>query len=118
MSDPIDEIVSLDKVIHEPARLALMTALTSCRSADFVFLQRLTGLTQGNLSVHLTKLEAAGFVQIDKSFEGRRPKTSVAATAAGRAAITAHWDRLETLRDRAEKTLGGSGMRPGRKARS
>ena len=67
MSEGNDELV-LDRLIHEPARLAILTVLSSVRAADFVFLQHTTGLTQGNLSSHLTKLEEAGLVRIEKSF--------------------------------------------------
>ena len=80
MSKGSDELV-LDRLIHEPARLAILTVLSSVRAADFVFLQRMTGLTQGNLSSHLTKLEEAGLIRIEKSFVGKRPNTSASLTA-------------------------------------
>ena len=70
----------LDRLIHEPARLAILTVLSSVEDADFTFLQRTTGLTKGNLSSHLTKLETAGLVQINKTFVGKRPNTKVALT--------------------------------------
>lgn len=66
MSEIFEEIVGLDKIIHEPARLAILTALSSCISADFTFLQNLTGLTQGNLSGHLIRLEEAKLIEIEK----------------------------------------------------
>jgi len=77
VSDGSDELV-LDRLIHEPARLAILTVLSSVRAADFVFLQRTTGLTQGNLSSHLTKLEDAGLVRIEKCFVGQAPQISIA----------------------------------------
>ena len=61
MLQPEEDLV-LDRLIHEPGRLAILTVLSSVRDADFVFLQRATGLTKGNLSSHLTKLEDAGLV--------------------------------------------------------
>ncbi|MEA2704976.1 MAG: hypothetical protein QOD63_2921, partial [Actinomycetota bacterium] len=67
MSERNDELV-LDRLIHEPGRLAILTVLSSVKDADFVFLQRTTGLTKGNLSSHLTKLEDAGLVRIEKRF--------------------------------------------------
>ena len=87
--------------MHEPARLAILTALSACRSAQFRYLLSLTGLTQGNLSVHLTKLEEKGFVDIEKRFDGRYPSTEVRLTDAGRRAITEHWRQLDALRSAA-----------------
>ncbi len=97
MSAGNDDLV-LDRLIHEPARLAILTVLSSVRAADFVFLQRATGLTQGNLSSHLAKLDDAGLVTIEKSFVGKRPNTSVSLTAAGRERTAAHWERLDRLK--------------------
>ena len=97
MSEGSDELV-LDRLIHEPARLAILTVLSSVRAADFVFLQRTTGLTQGNLSSHLTKLEVAGLVRIEKTFVGKRPNTSVSLTPVGRERTAAHWEQLERLK--------------------
>ena len=93
-----DEGIELDRLIHEPGRLAILTVLSSVRSADFVFLGRTTRMTNGNLSSHLTKLEAAGLVEITKAFVGRKPNTSVALTPLGRSRIAEHWERLERLR--------------------
>ncbi|MGI8913729.1 MAG: transcriptional regulator [Chloroflexota bacterium] len=98
MSAPFEELAGLDRLVHEPARLALLTALVTCTRADFLFLQRLTGLTKGNLSSHLLKLEEAGLVRIDKEFRGKIPVTLVALTAEGRAGIEQHWRQLERLR--------------------
>jgi DNA-binding MarR family transcriptional regulator len=103
MRQPFEAIAGLDKLIHEPARLAILTALSSCDSADFLFLQRLTGLTKGNLSAHLGKLEDAGLVRIDKQFLGKVPNTVVSLTSAGREAIEWHWQQLESLRNGAQQ---------------
>ena len=62
MKPPFKSLAELDRMIHDPSRLAILTALSSCRSADFLYLQRLTGLSKGNLSSHLAKLEDAGLV--------------------------------------------------------
>jgi DNA-binding MarR family transcriptional regulator len=102
MAEPFEELAGLDRLIHEPARLAIMTALSASNGADFLFLQRLTGLTKGNLSSHLSKLEGAGLVKIRKSFIGKTPNTFVSLTKAGRAAIEEHWERLERLRNGAK----------------
>jgi DNA-binding transcriptional ArsR family regulator len=61
MANLPQQINELDRLVHEPARLAILTVLSSCHEADFVFLQRATGLTNGNLSAHLSKLEDASF---------------------------------------------------------
>ncbi|MDP9457864.1 MAG: ArsR family transcriptional regulator [Actinobacteria bacterium] len=96
---PFEELAGLDRLIHEPARLAIMTALSASAGTDFLFLQRLTGLTKGNLSSHLSKLEGAGLVRVKKRFVGKRPNTTVSLTEEGRAAIDEHWRRLEKLRE-------------------
>jgi DNA-binding MarR family transcriptional regulator len=88
----------LDPLIHAPARLAIMTLLSSVDAADFVFLARTTGLTNGNLSSHLAKLEDAGLVRIEKRFVHRKPNTNVELTAAGRARIATHWGQLDRLK--------------------
>ena len=98
MTTPFEELVGLDKLVHEPARLAIMTALAACKSADYLFLQRLTGLTGGNLSSHLSKLEEGGLIQIEKRFVDKRPNTQVQITDKGRIAIERHWIQLENLR--------------------
>jgi DNA-binding transcriptional ArsR family regulator len=92
----------LDRLIHEPARLAIMTVLSAVKAADFVFLQRATGLTKGNLSSHLTRLEEAGLVKIKKTFVNKRPNTNVELTRLGKERVTAHWARLEQLKSLAE----------------
>ncbi len=92
----------VDRLVHEPGRLAILTLLSSVNDADFVFLQRTTGLTKGNLSSHLSKLEEAGLVTIEKRFVRRKPKTTVALTATGRRRITHHWEQLERLRSLSE----------------
>jgi DNA-binding transcriptional ArsR family regulator len=94
---PFAEIAELDKLVHEPARLAILTALAACSSADFLFRQRLTGLTKGNLSAHLSKLDEAGLVQIQKRFIGKVPNTQVSLTRAGRDSVERHWRQLESL---------------------
>jgi DNA-binding MarR family transcriptional regulator len=95
---PFDELAALDKTIHEPARLAILTALSACRSAQFRYLYALIGLTQGNLSMHLAKLEQEGLIEIEKFFSGKYSSTSVSLTDAGRKAIARHWKQLENLK--------------------
>jgi DNA-binding transcriptional ArsR family regulator len=92
------DALELDRLIHEPARLAILTVLSSVRSADFVFLQRTTGLTKGNLSSHLTKLEEGGLVVIEKTFVLKKPHTRAALTTEGVTRVAEHWERLERLK--------------------
>lgn len=104
---PFEELANLDKLVHEPARLAILTALDACQSADFLFLRRLTGLSKGNLSAHLAKLEEAGLVEVEKRFVGKRPNTLLRITPQGHAAISRHWQQLDSLRSNLQ------GLRPG-----
>jgi len=92
-----DELV-LDKLVHEPGRLAILTVLSSVNDADFLFLQRTTGLTKGNLSSHLTKLDDAGLVTIEKRFVLKKPNTRVALTPSGKRRVADHWERLDRLK--------------------
>ncbi|MEO6503401.1 MAG: transcriptional regulator [Jatrophihabitantaceae bacterium] len=106
MSKP-DGDLNLDRLIHEPSRLAILTVLSSVEAADFVFLQRATQLTNGNLSSHLTKLEQAGLVAIEKRFLERRPNTSIALTTLGRQRIARHWQQLDQLKRLSETKPSG-----------
>ena len=94
-----DAPTDLDRLIHEPARLVLMTHLYIVDEADFVYLSTQTGLTAGNISSHMTRLEDAGYVHITKTIDGARPRTVYALTAAGRAAFDIYRDRVEALLD-------------------
>ncbi len=80
-------VPSIDKLIHEPARLAIMANLYVVESADFMYLMRRTDLTFGNLSSHLSKLETAGYVTVEKTFKGKKPHTTIHLTGAGRTAF-------------------------------
>jgi len=103
-------VSSLNPVIHQPTRLRIMSALVTLDEGDqvdFSFLQDLLGLTPGNLSVHLRRLEEAGYVAVEKTFVGRRPKTWIWATPEGRAAFTDHVDALEEILRQARRPEGG-----------
>lgn len=102
MTTPFEELANLNKLIHEPARLAVLTALSVCASADFLFLRRITGLSDGNLSGHLSKLEEAGLVQIEKQFLEKKPNTQIQITAKGLSAIQQHWEQLDKLKKNTE----------------
>lgn len=104
MSDtPFEELANLDRLIHEPTRLAILTALAACERADFLFLQRITGLTKGNLSSHLAKLEGARLIEIEKRMVGQRPQTMVSLSGAGREGLESYWKELDSLRQRATR---------------
>jgi DNA-binding MarR family transcriptional regulator len=112
MSQGNDELL-LDRLIHEPARLAIMTVLASVKAADFVFLQRTTGLTKGNLSSHLTKLDEAGLVTIEKTFVRKKPHTNIELTPEGRKRIANHWLQLERLKNLSETPAETMQTEPG-----
>lgn len=86
MTQP-QQLTTLDRVIHEPARLMIMTMLFALEEADFLYLQRECGLTQGNLSSHLSRLESAGYLEIRKTFKGKYPLTICSLTGKGRKAF-------------------------------
>lgn len=93
-------MAELNPLIHQPTRLRIMAALVGMDDgdkADFTFLRDLLGLTDGNLSVHLQRLEEAGYVAVEKTFVGRRPRTWIWAAPEGRAAFAAHVDALEQI---------------------
>lgn len=86
----------LDPAIHQPARLGILTAACETKRIDFVSLRELLDLTDGNLSRHLATLEKAGYVKTEKTFEDRKPRTWISATAAGRKALA---NEIAALRD-------------------
>lgn len=102
MTTPYEHLSALNRLVHEPARLAILTALSACEEADFLFLLNITGLTKGNLSGHLSKLEHAGLVEIRKVFEGKQPVTYIRLTPEGREGLTEYWNRLEQVRKAAK----------------
>jgi len=83
----IQTLNSVDKLIHEPARLNIMAHLYVIESADFLFMMRQTGLTFGNLSAHMSKLETAGYIEIIKEFIGKKPHTMLKLTERGKHAF-------------------------------
>lgn len=91
------DIGKLDDVIHGRVRLGVMAYLAESEVADFTELKTLLDVTQGNLSVHLRKLEEAGYVSIDKSFLGRKPLTRVRMTDQGRRAFAAYLETIAKL---------------------
>ncbi len=91
--------MDIDKLIHEPARLKMLAQLYVVESADFVFLMRQTRLTQGNVSGHLAKLEAAEYVNIEKGYAGKRPQTMISLTKKGREPFKKYIHSMQQLID-------------------
>ena|ERR1700674_2385978 len=87
MSATPQDLAALDRVIHEPARLMIMSVLYAVSEADFVYLQNESGLTQGNLSSHLARLEDEKYVLVQKTFKGKYPLTVCSLTQKGRKAF-------------------------------
>jgi len=90
--------MKFDKIIHEPARLRIMMILSGVESADFNFLLSALGLSKGNLSRHVQKLELAGYVKVNKTFKGKIPNTSYQLTKKGTNALTQYWKNLDVIR--------------------
>lgn len=93
----IKDIISLERLVHEPSRLAILTILSGVKEADFTFLLRISGLTRGNLSVHLSKLEEAGYVNVNKRFINKMPNTVYNLTKEGRKAFSDYLKNMETI---------------------
>ena len=88
----------LDRVVHEPVRLRILSLLAGVDSVDFNFLLQALGLTRGNLSSHADKLEQAGYISVEKSFRGKAPHTQYALTEVGRGALDRYWEALDAIR--------------------
>jgi DNA-binding transcriptional ArsR family regulator len=102
------QMPEIDRVVHEPARLAILTVLSSREEADFLFLERATKLSRGNLSVQLTRLENAGVIEIDKRIDHKRTLTTAKLTDQGRRTLNAYWDSMGAWRTAAESRLAGT----------
>jgi len=99
MSPAVQNLSGLDRVIHEPARLTLVALLSAVESADFLYLLKESELTKGNLSVHLSKLEEAGYVEAEKSFRGKMPHTEYRLTPKGKSAFDQYRKSLSSVLD-------------------
>ncbi len=96
-SQAIQGITQVDRLLHEPARLLIVATLYPLEEADFLYLLRETGLTKGNLSSHLSKLEKAGYVAIEKTFRGKIPLTIIRLTEEGRQAFDTYREQLRQI---------------------
>ncbi len=95
MSDNLRLLGDLNRLLHEPARLMIATILYSAPEADFLYLLNATGLTRGNLSTHLARLEEAGYVEIEKTYRGKVPMTLLRLTKTGRVAFEQYRNRVK-----------------------
>lgn len=93
----VDTVLSVDRLVHEPARLAILTVLSGAEQVDFGFLETVCRLSKGNLSSHLAKLEAGGLVAIEKTYRGRKPLTRAGITDPGRTALGRYRRQLAML---------------------
>lgn len=94
MNQQVRKIAELDRVIHEPGRLVLVALLFAVEGSDFLYLQHETGMNKGTLSSHLSRLEAAGYVEVSKTYRGKVPQTLLRLTAAGRKAFEQYRRKL------------------------
>jgi DNA-binding MarR family transcriptional regulator len=97
MTNKFRGIADMDRVIHEPARLMLVTLLYAVDGADFLYLLRESGLTKGNLSTHLARLEQAEYIHVEKAFRGKIPQTVIRLTPSGRAAFKTYRQQLKRI---------------------
>lgn len=97
MKDRVQSISQLDRVVHEPARLKILVILQAVGEADFLYLQREGDFTQGNLSSHLTKLEEAGYVQLEKTYKGKLPLTVCSLTPEGGRALSEYSRQMQGI---------------------
>lgn len=99
VAESFRDLTGLDRLVHEPARLVILALLAPLESADFLFLLRETGLTKGNLSAHLAKLEEAGYIVVEKGYRGKIPHTTYRLTEKGRTAYRTYRERLKRAVD-------------------
>jgi predicted ArsR family transcriptional regulator len=88
---------SINRVVHEPVRLAILKILTSAKEVDFNFLLTTLGVTKGNLATHINKLETTGLIEVKKEFRGKMPHTSYRITKTGRRQFQKYWDNMKAL---------------------
>lgn len=99
MNDDINpqDLLSINRLVHEPARLLILTILAGAKRVEFTFLEKMSGLSKGNLSSHMSKLEAAGLINIKKRFRGKRPLTELSLTVTGRKALDTYRQQLASV---------------------
>lgn len=95
--EELRNLIDVDRIIHEPARLMIVAILSAAAEADFLYLLKATNLTRGNLSSHLSRLEEAGYVEIEKTFAGKMPRTVCRLTEAGQVALEAYRRQMKSV---------------------
>ena len=103
----LQPIVEIDRTLHAPARLMIMAVLSVIESAEFLFIMRQTGLTRGNLSSHLSKLEASGYVEVKKEFVDKIPRTLLRLTDKGQKAIQTYRQNMLQVLERISQSEKG-----------
>jgi DNA-binding transcriptional ArsR family regulator len=98
MPDSPPPLPQIDRLIHEPARLMILTVLSACESADFTFLQTATGLSKGNLSVQISRLEEGRLIEVDKVIRNKKTLTTIRLTRSGRGKIMKYWATMDEVR--------------------
>ena len=98
-NDDLSPLSGIDKLVHEPARLMILATLNVVETADFLFVERQTGLTRGNLSSHMSKLENAGYIDITKEFVDKIPRTLLRITNQGRTALLEYTSNMKQVLD-------------------
>jgi len=104
---------NINRVIHEPVRLAILTILSSAKEVDFNFLLTTLGVTKGNLATHINKLESTGLIEVKKEFRGKIPHTSYRITKKGRRQFRKYWENLKQLAPEQQARPGVRGVRLG-----
>ena len=102
--DPAHPVTGMDEVVHQRVRLGILTIAHEARRVEFGYLRTRLELTAGNLSKHLSVLEDAGLIEVEKGYEGRRPRTWITLTPAGNTALAEEIGRLKQLIARVEST--------------
>ncbi len=97
-------LTGVDRLIHEPSRSVILAVLSAVQSVDFLYLQHETGLTKGNLTIHLSKLEAAGYIEIEKTYRGKLPLTLCSITDVGRLAFENYRQQLRQFLEAGAKS--------------
>ena len=112
-TDSLSEIMNINRLVHSPARLAILTYLSVVEEGDAVYLLNQTGLTWGNLSANVTRLQEAGYIEVVKEFKDRKPHTLLKLTAIGRKAFQRYQNKMKELLDM-KKPTSREGRRIGR----
>ena len=97
MNENLRNVIDVDRIIHEPSRLVIVAILYTVESTDFLYLLKETGLTKGNLSSHLSRLEEAGYINIEKTFKGKVTRTICSLTERGRDAFDEYRLKLDAV---------------------